>query len=144
MLSTAAGQRLAGFTVKTLHSIRNEECIHAPREMLNRPNKTQLVIIIGRSSLKLDNSISSIKERFNQPAFIVYASLEMVLLKAAKGEDNSKEIEDLTNVNSLTAQLSTFRLLVKDVDLKRFQDILKVVTRLERLEQHLIDQRSFQ
>ena len=32
----------------------------------------------------VDNLISSIKECFNQPAFIVYASLEMLLLKAAK------------------------------------------------------------
>ena len=44
----------------------------------------------------VDNLNSSIKERFNQPAFIIYASLEMLLLKAAKGENTFKEIEDLT------------------------------------------------
>ena len=65
--------------------------------------------------LRCGSLILSIKERFNQPAFKVYASLKMLLLKAAKGEDISKEIEDLTlnfstdvNVNSLTAQLCKF------------------------------------
>ena len=33
----------------------------------------------------VDHLISSLKERFNQPAFKVYANLETLLLKAAKG-----------------------------------------------------------
>ena len=33
----------------------------------------------------VDYLISSIKERFNQPAFKVYANLETLLLKADKG-----------------------------------------------------------
>ena len=71
----------------------------------------------------------------------------MLFLKVAKAVDISKEIEYLTlkfntniNVNSLIAQLRTFRVLVKDVELKCFQDVLIVVTKLERYEQQLIDQ----
>ena len=71
----------------------------------------------------------------------------MLLLKAGKGEDNSKEIEDLTlkfstdvDVNSLLAQLCTYQVLVKDVELKCFQDILNVVIKLEMHEQQLIDE----
>ena len=35
----------------------------------------------------VDYLTSSIKERFNQPAFKMYATLETLLLKAANGED---------------------------------------------------------
>ena len=95
----------------------------------------------------VDHLISSIKERFNQPAFQVYANLETILLKAAKGEDTSKEMEDITlkfssdvNVNFLAAQLSTFQVLVKDMNLQCFQDILVAVSNLELHERQLIDQ----
>ena len=94
----------------------------------------------------VDHLISSIKERFNQPTFKVYANLEMLLLKAAKGEDISKEMEDLTltfstdvDVNSLAAQLCTFGVLVKGIDLQCFQDILTAVTNLQQHERRLID-----
>ena len=64
----------------------------------------------------VDHLISSVKGRFNQPAFRVYANLETLLLKVANREDTSKEVDDLAsmfsgdvnNITVLVAQLSTF------------------------------------
>ena len=67
----------------------------------------------------------------------------MILLKAAKGEVISNEIEDVTlkfssdmNANFLEAQLSTFRVLVKDMC---FHDILVTVSNLKMHEQKLLE-----
>jgi hypothetical protein len=96
----------------------------------------------------VDHLISSVKERFDQPAFKVYATLETLLLRAAKGEDisNSKEMEDLkltfsadVNVNTLVAQLCTFGLLVKGNEFQCFPDILTAVKNLHPHERQLID-----
>ena len=64
----------------------------------------------------------------------MYANLETLLLKAANGEDTSKEVDDLplkfhgnVNVTSLVAQLSTFQVLVRVVPLRCFPDILREV-----------------
>lgn len=64
--------------------------------MLNRITQPQLVITTGKFILKLRTINASIEDRFNQPAFKVYVNLEMLLLKAAKAVDISKEIEYLT------------------------------------------------
>ena len=89
----------------------------------------------------VDHLISSvIKERFNQPAFRVYANLEtLLLLKAANGEDTCKEVYDLAsefngdvNVTALVAQLSTFQVLMRGVPF--FQDILREVQDLQTVE----------
>jgi len=94
----------------------------------------------------VDYLTSSIKERFNQPAFKVYATLETLLLKAANGEDTSKEVDDLAskysgdvNVNSLVAQLSTFHVLMRGVPLRCFEDILTKVKGLQPNERQFID-----
>ena len=67
---------------------------------------------------------SSVKERFNQPSFKMYASLETLLLKAANGEYISKDVDNSAskysgdvNVNSVVAQLSTFYVLTTGVRL---------------------------
>ena len=93
----------------------------------------------------IDHLIFSIKDRFDQPAFKVYVSLENLLLKAVKGEDTSKELEEFAlkfttdvDVNSLSAQLCTFRVLMKEIELHCFQDILTAVKMLQPHEQLLI------
>ena len=65
----------------------------------------------------VDHLISSLMERFNQPAFkVLYANLETLLLKAAKGQGDGNltlKLSTDVNVNSLAAhdQLCTFRVL---------------------------------
>ena len=61
----------------------------------------------------IDLALSPVRERFDHPAFKVYASMETLLLKAAKEEENQQEIdylkanylEDL-NIGVLTSQES--------------------------------------
>lgn len=74
---------------------------------------------------------SSVKERFNQPAYKMSAGLQTLFLKAANGEDTCKEVHDSAskysgdvNVNSLVAQLSTLHVLTKGVRLRCLEDIL--------------------
>ena len=65
----------------------------------------------------VDHLISSLKECFNQPAFkVLYANLETLLLKAAKGQGDGNltlKLSTDVNVNSLAAhdQLYMFRML---------------------------------
>ena len=62
----------------------------------------------------IDLALSSVRECFDHPAFKVYASMETLLLKAAKEEENQQEIdylkanylEDL-KIRVLTSQLVT-------------------------------------
>ena len=89
---------------------------------------------------------SSVRERFNQPAFKMNASLEALLLKAANGECTSKEVDDWAskysgdvNVNSLVAQLSTFHVLTTGVRLRYFKDILTKFKGLKPKARQFID-----
>ena len=68
--------------------------------------------------------------------------METFLLKAAQGEDSSKEMEKLSkhfnndiNVTPLSAQLSTFQVLMIYQRLQSFHDILNAVELLKHEEQ---------
>ena len=94
----------------------------------------------------LDTIISAIKERFNQPAFIVYQNLESLLVKASKGEDVAKELDAFMNdfhgdvcPTTLHAQLSTFKVLMKGNDIQCFDDILSAILSLNVDERQFID-----
>lgn len=41
--------------------------------------------------------MSAIKERFKQPAFLVYKNLESLLVNAAHGNDVAKEMDELSS-----------------------------------------------
>lgn len=95
----------------------------------------------------MDLAISSIRERFNQPAFKVYASLENLLLKAAKGEDIEVEMKDLqakyeedVNISRLDAQLVTYKVLMQGKDFRCFQDVLIALKDLQLHEKLLINE----
>ena len=71
--------------------------------------------------------------------------METLLLKAAQGEDSSKEMEKLSkhfnndiNVTPLSAQLSTFQVFMKNQRLQSFHDILNAVKLLKHEEQSFI------
>ena len=85
----------------------------------------------------LDTIMSAIKELFNQPAFIVYQNLESLLVKVSKGEDVAKELDAFMNnfhgdvcPTTLHAQLSTFKVLMKENDIQCFDDILSAIQSL--------------
>ena len=48
--------------------------------------------------------MNAIEERFRQPAFLIYQSLEDLLLKAIKGKDTSIEMK--TVLSTFTAEVS--------------------------------------
>ena len=71
--------------------------------------------------------------------------METLLLKAAQGEDSSKEMEKLSkhfnndiNVTPLSAQLSTFQVLMKYQRLQSLHDILNAAELLKHEEQSVI------
>ena len=64
----------------------------------------------------LDLGITGIEERFNQPGYVIYKHLESLLLKAAKQEDYSTEIQEVFSFygddfqeTDLNTQLQIFR-----------------------------------
>ena len=67
----------------------------------------------------LDCLISAIKERFKQPAFLVYKDLESLIVNAAQGNDIAKGMEELSShfsgdvcLAALEAQLNTFKVMM--------------------------------
>ena len=61
----------------------------------------------------LDNAVSIIKNRFNQPGYIMYCNLENLLTKAANQKDISTELQKVTDfygddldTHSLSVQLT--------------------------------------
>ena len=72
----------------------------------------------------IDLTLTSVRERFDPPAFKVDVSMETLLLKAANREETGQEIlkpyyhEDL-NIEVLTSHLVTFRVCkTQDVNIK--------------------------
>ena len=103
-------------------------------------------IILTQPETSQDAIISAIKERFNQPAFIVYQNLESLLVKASNGEDVAKEPDAFLNdfhgdvcPRTLHAQLITFKVLMKGNDIQCFDDILSAIQSLNVDERQLID-----
>ena len=97
----------------------------------------------------LDCLISAIKERFKQPAFLVYKDLESLLVNAAHGNDVAKGMDELSShfsgyvcLAALEAQLSTFKVMMSrhNSEVERFDDILSAVKSLSVHERHFIDQ----
>ena len=89
------------------------------------------------------------KERFSQPAFLVYQSLEDLMLKAIKGEETSTEMKTVLSTYSsevsdteLEAQLATFRGMMRgnSDQVKCFNDILDKIKSLNEHERYLIGQ----
>ena len=105
--------------------------------------------IVVYSMKRLDTIKSAIKERFNQPAFIVYQNLESLLVKASKKEEVAKELDDFMIdfygdvcqlcPTTLHAQLSTFKVLMKGNDIECFDDILSAIHSLAVDERQFID-----
>jgi len=97
----------------------------------------------------IDHLVNAIGERFNQPAFLIYHSLEDLLLKAIKGDDTSKEMKTVISTFTaevsetvLEAQLATFRIIMdgSNNQIKCFSNILEKIKTLNDHERCLINQ----
>ena len=93
----------------------------------------------------VDVLLSSVRDRFDQPSFLVFKKLESLLVKALKGEDFSCELEFVgakydanIDVEDLTVELSTLKLLLKGKSVAHFYDLVKEMKLLNDPERHLL------
>ena len=80
----------------------------------------------------IDVLVFSVRDYFDQPSFLVFEQLEMLLLIELKGENTSSELElmmkrygDGKNVNYLTVELNLFKDFLKDKNVELFRDKIK-------------------
>ena len=93
----------------------------------------------------IDVLISSVRDRFNQPSFLVFENLESLLIKTLKGEETSTEMKIArekyatdVNMSDLNVELATFKVLRKDKQKEHFQDLLKEMRLLENPEKKFL------
>ena len=86
----------------------------------------------------LDNAVSTIKNRFNQPGYIMYCNIENLLTKAANQQDFSTELQKVTDfygddldTSSLSVQLTNFAShFIGSTDTVTLQDCLEYLRSL--------------
>ena len=93
----------------------------------------------------IDVLIFSVRDRFDQPSFLVFENLESLLIKTLKGEETSAEMKIArekyaTNVNmsDLNVELATFKVLMEDKQIEHFHDLLKEMRLLENPEKKFL------
>ena len=121
-MSATEAQEIAQLIVDTLKGMRNDDafkqlvesiCERTDTEeaILPRKRKAPRRLEVGKGEghysatveehyrqkyfEALDLAINGIQERFNQPGYAIYKQLESLLLKAAKQEDYSNEIQEV-------------------------------------------------
>lgn len=149
-ISAAEGQRVASMTIQTFRSIRNDESydlfwkrvdlkvksLGVSEPQLPRRRKAPKRYEIGSSAgdfhenpedyyrqvyyQALDLIINCIEDRFDQPGYRIYKTLELLLVKACKEEDFEDDLQIVCGfyrddfiVENLRAQLKTFGLHFK-------------------------------
>ena len=93
----------------------------------------------------IDVLISSVRDRFNQPSFLVFENLESLLIKTFKGEETLAEMKiarekyatDI-NMSDLNVELTTFKVLMKDKQIEHSHDLLKDMRLLENPEKKFL------
>ena len=93
----------------------------------------------------IDVLISFVRDRFNQPSFLVFENLESLLIKTLKGEETSAEMKIAqekyatdVNMSDLNVELATFKVLMKDKQIEHFRDLLKEMRLLENPEKKFL------
>ena len=89
----------------------------------------------------IDVLISSVRDRFDQPSFVVFENLESLLIKTLKGEETLAEIQIVQknyasdiNTTDLNVELATFKVLMEGKEIEHFHDLLKEMGLLEKPE----------
>ena len=93
----------------------------------------------------IDVLISSVRDRFDQPSFLVFENLESLLIKTLKGEETSAEMKIArdkyaadVSMSDLNVEFATFKVLMKDKQIEHFQDLLKEMRLLENPEKKFL------
>ena len=88
--------------------------------------------------------VMAIKDRFEQPSFKFFSSIEQLLLKAVNGEsyriemDELKSYHDDIDVSALPAELQILRTICADSEVSNFDDITKQILMKSKEERGLI------
>ena len=126
-LSAAEGHHIATITTDTIVKIRSYECFdmfwesvktdaasaHIAEPRLPRRQKMPQRYETGTAAARfqttveghyrqiyvevLDHAISTFKARFDQPSYTIYRQMEDLLVKSARGEDSSSELDAVTD-----------------------------------------------
>ena len=93
----------------------------------------------------IDTFVQSLRDRFDQPSFLVFENLESLLIKSLKGDETSTEMKFVCDryasdldVNELSVELATFRVLMKNKQIEHFYDLLTEMKVLENPEKKLL------
>ena len=93
----------------------------------------------------IDVLISSVRDRFDRPSFLVFENLESLLIRTLKGEETSAEMKIArekyatdVNMSDLKVELATFKVLMKDKQIGHFRDLLKEMRLLENPEKKFL------
>jgi len=92
----------------------------------------------------IDTVIMAIKDRFEQPSFQFFSSIEQLLLKAINGDPYELEFNELKNyhddinVSSLPAELQVFRSICTGDKVEFFEDITRKIKTRSKEERGLI------
>ena len=93
----------------------------------------------------IDGLVSSVRERFDQPAFLVFEQLESLLLKVLQGQDTSKELLFVNekygtdiDIEQVKVELQTIKVILKDKDIICYDDLIEQMQSLSREEKTLI------
>ena len=93
----------------------------------------------------IDGLVSSVRERFDQPSFLVFEQLESLLLKALQGQDTSKELLFVNekygtdiDIEQVKVELQTIKVILKDKDIICYDDLIEQMQSLSREEKTLI------
>lgn len=94
----------------------------------------------------IDTILSSLRERFNQPSFLVFENLESLLIKSLNGEEVSDEMKFVhdtygcdIDINDLSVELATLKVLMKGKQVEHFYDLIIEMKQLKNPEKKLLD-----
>ena len=91
----------------------------------------------------IDTVVMAIKDRFEQPSFKFFPSIEQLLLKAVNGESYQMEMDELKNyhddidVSALPTELQILRTICTDGEVSNFDDITKQILMKSKEERGL-------
>ena len=174
-VSAVSSKRLAMLTVESISNLRNSESFDVLYDLclmeiqninfLKRKRKYSLLHYLegyeSRSEAHhptiprdqyrkqfyqaIDVLISSVRDRFDQPSFLVFENLESLLIKTLKGEETSAEMKIArkkyatdVNMSDLNVEPATFKVLMKDKQIEHFHDLLKEMRLLENPEKKFL------
>ena len=93
----------------------------------------------------IDVLISSVRDHFDQPSFLVFENLESLLIKTLKGEETSAEMKIArekyatdVNMSDLNVELAKFKVLMKYKQIEHFHDLLIEMRLLENPEKKFL------